>query len=298
MRTFLFIALLFSLLTFGGFFYLSYSASHSHGIGRQIQRFEVRQGENMFSLAERLEAVGLISSRYVFLWHLVREKKTRDLVAGAYSLSGNLSVAEIALLITEGKTAPRDIHVTFPEGWTNKKMAERLTANNLPGADFLALVQKPLPEWRTKFNFLASLPAGVSLEGYLFPDTYFFAPEATAEDIITALLTNFGKKWEGIAIQSNENDGAFDPKRLHAVITLASIIEEECRTKEERDMISDIFRKRIALGQPLQSDATINFILGTTRLQPTLKDLERVSPYNTYQNRGLPPGPISNPGLV
>ena len=252
----------------------------------------------MFSLAERLEAVGLISSRYVFLWHLVREQKTRDLVAGAYSLSGNLSVAEIALLITEGKTAPRDIRVTFPEGWTNKKMAERLTANNLPGADFLALVQKPLPEWRTKFNFLASLPAGVSLEGYLFPDTYFFAPEATAEDIITALLTNFGKKWEGIAIQSNENDGAFDPKRLHAVITLASIIEEEGRTKEERDMISDIFRKRIALGQPLQSDATINFILGTTRLQPTLKDLERVSPYNTYQNRGLPPGPISNPGLV
>ena len=252
----------------------------------------------MFSLAERLEAVGLISSRYVFLWHLVREQKTRDLVAGAYSLSGNLSVAEIALLITEGKTGPRDIRVTFPEGWTNKKMAERLTANNLPGADFLALVQKPLPEWRTKFNFLASLPAGVSLEGYLFPDTYFFAPEATAEDIITALLTNFGKKWEGIAIQSNENDGAFDPKRLHAVITLASIIEEEGRTKEERDMISDIFRKRIALGQPLQSDATINFILGTTRLQPTLKDLERVSPYNTYQNRGLPPGPISNPGLV
>lgn len=298
MRTFLFIALSLSVLTFGGFFYLSFAAGNTHGANKQSQLFEVKGGEGVLSLSKRLEAADLIASRYVFLWHLVRKQKTHTLVAGTYSLSGNLSPADIALLITEGKTVSRDVRITFPEGWNSKKMAERLTANGLPGKEFLTQAEKPLPEWRMKFNFLASLPVGASLEGYLFPDTYFFAPEATAEDIITVLLTNFGKKLESIVRQSNENDGGLDPKRLHAVVTLASIIEGEGRTKEERDMISDIFWKRIALGQPLQSDATINYILGTTRLQPTLKDLERVSPYNTYQNKGLPPGPISNPGLV
>lgn len=298
MRRFLIIAGTLSAITFGGFFYLSSAARYSHGTATATQRFEVGQGENVFGLAERLESAGLIASRYAFIWHIVREGKTKDLVAGAYGLSGNLTPAEIAFLITEGKIVSRDIRITFPEGWTLKKMAERLTANGLPGEEFLMQAEKPLPEWRTEFSFLASLPAGASLEGYLFPDTYFFAPEATAEDIITVLLANFGKKWESVASQSDENDGASDPQRLHAAVTLASIIEEEGRTKEERDMISDIFRKRIALGQPLQSDATINYILGTTRLQPTLKDLEKVSPYNTYQNKGLPPGPISNPGIV
>ncbi len=298
MRTFLIIALTLSLLTVGAFFYLSYSEGHSYGARKDDQRFEVNQGENIFSLSQRLENSGLIASRFTFMWYLARTGKTHFLVAGTYSLNGSLTVTEIAFMITEGKVIPRDIKITFPEGWTLSKMAERLTANGLPGKEFLAQAEKPLPEWRAQFDFLASLPAGTSLEGYLFPDTYFFAPEATAENIITALLTNFGKKWESIAKQSNENGGAFDPKRIHSVVTLASIIEEEGRTKEERDMISDIFRKRIVLGQPLQSDATVNYILGTTRLQPTLKDTEIVSPYNTYQNKGLPPGPISNPGLV
>ena len=298
MRRFLIIAAVLSIITFGGFLYLSSVAQYSHGTAVAEQRFEVRQGEHIFALSERLENAGLIASRYAFIWHIIREGKTKNLVIGTYGLSGNLTPTDIAFLITEGKTMSRDTKITFPEGWTLKKMAERLTANGLPGKEFLTQAQQPLQEWRTKFDFLATLPIGASLEGYVFPDTYFFAPEATAEDIITVLLTNFEKKWERIVRQSDESDGAFDPKRLHAVVTLASIIEEEGRTKEERDMISDIFRKRIALGQPLQSDATINYILGTTRLQPTLKDLEKVSPYNTYRNKGLPPGPISNPGLV
>ncbi|MFZ2299747.1 MAG: endolytic transglycosylase MltG [Candidatus Moraniibacteriota bacterium] len=298
MRRFLIIAVALSAITFGGFLYLSSVAQYSHGVNKAQQRFEVQQGDNIFSLGRRLEDAGLIASRYAFLWHLTREGKTHALVAGTYGVSGNLTPSEIAVLITEGKTVSRDVKITFPEGWTLNTMAERLTANGLPGTEFLARAEQPLPEWRTKFDFLATLPVGASLEGYLFPDTYFFSPEATAEDIITALLMNFGKKMDNIVRQSNERNGELEMNRLHDVVTLASIIEEEGRTKEEREMISDIFRKRIVLGQPLQSDATINYILGTTRLQPTLKDLERVSPYNTYQNKGLPPGPISSPGLV
>lgn len=178
-------------------------------------------------------------------------------------------------------------------------MADRLTANGLPGEEFLVLALKPLPEWRTKFSFLIDLPQNSSLEGYLFPDTYLFAPEATAQDIITVLLKNFGQKSADLFGYSEDgSNGAVNPKAIHGIVTLASIIEEEGRTKEERGMISDIFRKRIAIGQPLQSDATVNYIHGTTRLQPTLKDIESDSLYNTYKVKGLPPGPISNPGLV
>ncbi len=173
-------------------------------------------------------------------------------------------------------------------------MAERLTANKLPGEKFADLAERPLPQWRTQYDFLADAPKTASLEGYLFPDTYQFAPEATAEEIITLMLDTFGKKFDATLRQGVKQSG----KSLFSLITMASIIEEEGRTKEERDMISDVFWKRIAIGQALQSDATVNYVHGTTRLQPTFKDIDSNSPYNTYRNVGLPPGPISNPSIM
>lgn len=270
-----------------------YATDHLTGSVKGEQRFEVSVGENALALGARLERQGIIFSRFAFLWYLVHEEKNNQIIAGQYALSGSLTIPEIALIVTSGKTISRDVKVTFPEGWTIIKMAERLTAHALPGQAFLALAQKPLPEWRAKFDFLGDLPAGASLEGYLFPDTYLFAPEATAEDMIVSMLTNFGKKYDASLRQGVTRSG----KSLRDIVTLASIIEEEGRTREERDMISDIFWKRIVAGQPLQSDATVNYIHGTTRLQPTLKDTESDSPYNTYRYKGLPPGPISNPSL-
>lgn len=294
MRTFLFIALSLSILTFGGFFYLSYAAGNTHGASKQSQRFEVRQGENIFGLSERLEAADLIASRYVFLWHLVRKQETHTLVAGMYSLSGNLSIAEIALMITEGKTIPRDVRITFPEGWNSKKMAERLTANGLPGADFLALMQKPPAELRMRFDFLLDMPTGASLEGFLFPDTYFFDPQSTANVIIEKMLTNFGKKFDA----SLRTVAQAKKQSFFATVTLASIVENEVKTETDRKMVADIFLRRLAIGQALQSCATLQYILGVDRVQYSYEETRTPSPYNTYINAGLPPGPISNPGLV
>ena len=295
MRVFLSIAFVLSVIG-GAFFLLGlYATEHFMGSLKDEQRFEVLSGENAYALAVRLEQQGIVFSRFTFFWHLVYEEKNHKIIAGQYMLSGSLTVPEIALIITTGKTLSRDVKITFPEGWTFSKMADRLTANALPGKEFLSLAQKPLSEWKTRFDFLAGLPASASLEGYLFPDTYLFAPEATAEEIVVSMLQNFGKKWK--SIDGATKNGTSDQKRIHEVITLASIIEEEGKTKEERDMISDIFWKRLAIGQPLQSDATVNYIHGTTRLQPTFKDIEIDSPYNTYKNKGLPPGPISNPSL-
>lgn len=297
MRIFIVIAAIATTAVIAFFAVGQYATDHFTGTLKNNQRFEVMAGENAYALGIRLEESGIVFSRYTFLWYLFHAQKTHQIVAGTYMLSGSLTVPEIAALITAGKTVSRDIKVTFPEGWTMDSMAERLTANSLPGADFLQLAEHPLTEWRTRYGFLSALPVNATLEGYLFPDTYQFAPEATGKDIVIALLQNFNKKFESLVKMQGAAGGIFDAKRYHDIVTLASIIEEEGRTQEERDMISDVFWKRLKIGQPLQSDATVNYIHGTTRLQPTLVDTAVDSPYNTYKNAGLPPGPISNPSL-
>lgn len=294
MRTFLIIAFVLSLVTFGGFLYLSSAAEYSHGISKEEQRFEVKQGEDIFSLSKRLEKSGLIASRYAFLWHIAREGKAHSLVAGTYALSGNLTIAEITFMMTEGKTVPCDIRITFPEGWDIKKMTLRLTANGLPGAEFLALAEKPLPRWRQSFDFLRDIPANASLEGFLFPDTYFFDPEVSAESIIEKILANFGKK-----IDTELRTAIKEKKRtLYETVTLASIVENEVKSEADRKMVADLFLRRLAVGQALQSDATVKYILGIDKIQHTFEETRVDSPYNTYMRAGLPPGPIGNPGLV
>lgn len=294
MRLFLLIAVTLTVLTVGTFFYLSYAAERSHGITRQEVRFEVEPGENVYDLSQRLESRGLIASRYAFLLYVARQGKANTLVAGTYSLSGDLTIAEITYMVTEGKTVSRDTRITFPEGWNSKKMAERLTANNLPGKEFLVLVQNPKAEWLQKYDFLNGLPAQVSLEGFLFPDTYFFDPEASAEAIIEKMLANFGRK-----IDASYRAAVKDQKRtLFDTVTLASIVENEVRSAEDRKVVADIFLRRLAIGQALQSCATLQYILGVDRVQYSYEETQTPSPYNTYINPGLPPGPIGNPGLL
>jgi len=294
MRAFIILAFVFSVITFSGFFYLSYMAEHSRGVSGRTRLFEVKQGENIVELSKQLKADGLIASRYAFLWQAVREKKTKNFVAGVYELSGRLSIAEIIFLITEGKIIPRGIRVTFPEGWNIEEMSERLTNSGLSGEKFLALAERPDPKWRKQFDFFVGVPEGVSLQGFLFPDTYFFDQHDSAGSIIEKMLVNFEKKINVTLRDSSENRH----QSLYAAVTLASIVENEVALENDRKMISDIFLRRLSLDWPLQSDATIKYILGTNKIQHTLEETRVNSPYNTYINAGLPPGPIGNPGLI
>lgn len=294
MRFFLIIALVLSLFTSGIFLYLSWQAVHSRGSAVQEQAFEVRSGENFLALSLRLKNEGIVSSRFAFIWQLVRTGKTKQLIAGTYTLSGNLSPAEIATMMTEGMVLARDIKVTFPEGWGMKKMAARLTANHLPGAEFLALAERPKPEWRERFVFLRELPEEASLEGFLFPDTYFFDRDVSPEDLIEKMLENFDTKIDvGLRTRATEKHRSF-----FAALTLASIVENEVRSETDRRMVSDLFLRRMAIGQALESDATVKYILGIDKIQHTFEETRVTSPYNTYVNAGLPPGPIGNPGLA
>jgi len=141
---------------------------------------------------------------------------------------------------------------------------------------------------------LADAPAGASLEGYLFPNTHFISAETTEEDLVRKLLQDFDVKLSS----DLRNEIASQGKTIFETVTLASIIEREVPQDKDKKMIADVFRKRLAIGMALQSDATVNFVTGKNKAQPSLADLAIDSPYNTYKYRGLPPGPISSPGLA
>ncbi len=276
------------------FWYLLSRADSARGPQGDSQRFMVGSGEGLVSVAERLEQAGIIDGRLTFIVYAAKTGLYKKFQVGEYSLSGGLAIPEIVSRIVEGKVVPAGVKVTFPEGWTMKEIANRLNESGLAGDEFLAIASKPFPKWRERFDFLKNLPEGASLEGYLFPDTYIFPPQATGELIVSEFLKNFRTKASGLIAR----DMAARGLSFHEVLTLASIVEEEGRTDADRKNISDVFRKRLAIGQPLQSDATINYIHGTAKDQPTFEDLKSTSPYNTYANAGLPPGPIGNPSLM
>jgi UPF0755 protein len=294
MKYFLLAALFITITVLGITFYLEYQASHATGDDKSTQVFSLTPGNGVVELGKSLEEKGIIDSGYAFAWEVATKRLSHKLIAGEYELSGNQSIQEILTVFTTGKVISDDIKVTFPEGWTTALMAERLTKNNLPGEEFLALANSPDPALRAKYDFLKDAPKNATLEGFLFPDTYRFHTDVTAEEIVDTMLGTFGKRLTPELRKSiaSQNKSIFD------VITLASIVEEEGRTEADRKIVADIFWKRLASGQPFQSDATVNYVLGSLKEQPTFEDIATDSPYNTYKYAGLPPGPITNPSLI
>ncbi len=294
MKKFLLIAACLTFGILGFFFWLEQTAESTKNKQSETVVFEVLAGDDAFTIGTRLENEELVHTRYAFLWNLARERKLHSFVAGRYRLAPHLTVAEIAGTLTGGGALSRDIRLTFPEGFTAVQIAERVSASGLPGTAVQDLIEQPKAEWRTEFSFLSDLPEDASLEGYLFPDTYFFAPDADAETIVTKLLQTFETKVTP-ALQTalaQKVDG------LHRAITLASIVEHEVRSPEDRKLVSDLFLRRLAIGQALQSDATVKYILGEDKIKHSIEETRTPSLYNTYLHPGLPPGPISNPGLV
>ena len=241
-------------------------------------------------VAAKLENDNLISCRSCFVYYIWAKDFKSKILPGNYELSGRLTIPEISSIITSEKD--NKIIVTFPEGWDSKKMAERLNEKGLDGNGFLQLVNQP-GDLMNSYDFLEGKKVK-TLEGYLFPDTYYFAKDDTAREIVTKMLNNFKLKFIG---QFNE-DIAKQEKSIDEIITMASIVEKEVRLEDEKKIVSGLFWNRIADGRALQSCATLAYILGQNKKQYSFSDTRILSPYNTYINRGLPPSPISNPGLA
>jgi UPF0755 protein len=272
-----------------GFFYFRYQIYFAKGMAGTERILKIAKGESGTEIAEKLEKENLISGKMFFLYYLKKEKLGDKILPGEYELNSNLTIPEITILLTQKKED--FVRLTFPEGWDSQKIAERLTANSLDGQGFLALVKKP-EQFKAQYAFLQD-PTIKSLEGFLFPDTYFFKKEISPEEIVLKMLDNFDTKLTAearTAIQKKNSS-------IFKAIILASIVEKEVRSDADRAIAAGIFWERIAIGQPLQSCATLAYILGENKKQYTYADTQIKSPYNTYQNKGLPPGPISNPGL-
>ncbi len=273
----------------GGARFLVYN---THGTASENKTITIPDGATIQSIAVILEKEKLIVNKWAFVLYARFSDSGKTLKAGTYTIAPHLTIPDIVVLLSQGKSKRRDKIITFPEGWRIEQMAERLTAHGFDGDAFEKIARTPPEYIRAQFSFLKDLPEDASLEGYLFPDTYNFLPETAPEDIIVTMLKNFDRKFTK---EMRDHIAQFN-QSIHEAVTLASIIEREVHVDAERPIVSGIFYNRLHNNMPLGSDATLDYIFGESKIKHTQKETQVDSPYNTYKNIGLPPGPICNPG--
>ena len=233
----------------------------------------VKEGASAAVVARELADAGVVLHPEL-LRALLRATGDTTIRAGAYRFAAPENLVSVARRLSAGVYGIPAKRITFPEGLTTLDMAHKVAAAfpSLSVSDFIS-------------------EAG-PYEGYLFPDTYTFQPSATAASIVIKLQDTFLEKTESLA-----SDIAVSGRTLSDIVIMASIIEREARRPDDRRMISGILWNRIEKGMPLQVDAVFGYIYSRQTYSPSYADLGVDSPYNTYTNKGLPPGPICNPGL-
>lgn len=255
------------------------------------QSFVISSGQGVNEISQNLDDDGLIKNKFVFETWLWLKKSESKVKAGVYSIPADVSIRELANIFILGPDNSQQA-VTLLEGWTRQLMADHLDKSDMSGSSFMSKTSKKR-DYEAVYDFLADAPSSASLEGYIFPDTYYIDQSTTIDSLIAKTLNNFDRKLTDDLREEIERQG----KTIFEVVTLASIVEREVPLANDKKMIADIFLKRLDVGIGLQSDATVNYVTGKGLAQPTYADLEIESPYNTYKYRGLPPGPISNPGI-
>lgn len=254
------------------------------------QVFVLESGMTASDVASDLKAKDLIRNENVF--QLLCKIKNADakLMAGMYYLSPSMTSKEILETLIQG-AEPEVVRVTIPEGYTTAQIIDTLVKNGLGTKDeFYAAIESVDAG---DYSFLKDIPSGKNqLEGFLFPDTYFFDKKGTARDTVDRFLQRFKQELtsETISRLSDVNMSVYE------WVIKASIVEREAVKAEERPLIAGVFENRIRTSMPLESCATIQYILGEVKPVLTIADTKIDSSYNTYQHLGLPPGPISNPG--
>jgi len=246
--------------------------------------FDIEPGDSLDRVASALEAEGLIRDARVTRWYARLEDLASKLKVGEYRLSRGQSTPEILTILTEGRVETHA--VVIPEGLRATEIADRLARAGLtdPRA-FLEAVQDPDAPERLGVE-------GPGLEGYLFPDTYRFARGLPASRIVESMVGAFLDVYREL-----EPEAIRQEFPMRDLVTLASIVEKETGAPEERPLIAAVFLNRLARGMRLETDPTV--IYGIEDFDGNLKRVhleDAGNPYNTYRNRGLPPGPISSPG--
>lgn len=259
-------------------------ANRPAGVAQPHGLTQVLSGESLTSLADRLEQQGIIADfKYFKLLALLRGDD-KKLKAGEYALSASMTPNQVLDVLVDGRTYLH--HLTIPEGFTLKQIAQEVNRNELGQADeFIALATDP------EFVSVLGIQAQ-SLEGYLFPDTYFFPKGTSTETLIIKMVERFKEQftdqWHDRAKELNRS--------IHEIVTLASIIEKETGAEFERPLIASVFHNRLKKNMRLESDPTVIYGIADFDGNIKRKHLRELTPYNTYRIKGLPPGPIANPG--
>jgi UPF0755 protein len=235
---------------------------------------DIPQDATVEEMASILRESGAIRSDFLFRAYARATFQDRDLASGFYLFDRPLGLMSLVHRMANSEHGIEPTRVTLTEGMTNDEMTAEL-AKQIPGFD------------TERFEELAS-----TSEGYLFPDTYFFMPNTTADDAFLRLRDHFNDR-----IATLEKELADFGRPLEDVVVMASLLEREAQSEEDMRIVAGILWKRLSLDMPLQVDAVFGYIHGKSGYEPTLADLSLDSPYNTYLYRGLPPTPIANPGI-
>lgn len=268
--------------------------------------FIVDKGEGVKTISKNLKEVDLIESDFYFNTYVKKNDFQTKLQAGEYILNPSMNIIEIVNVLKGGMVINRERVIKVIEGWTMSDIGEYLEKEGIfTKKEFLDLTGEPMVDYSKKYfanspkdyskeyDFLKDKPKGSGLEGYLFPDTYRIFADANLDDIIHKMLDNLNDK----LTEKMREDIKAQGKTIYEIITMASVIQKEVRSESDMKMVSGLFWNRIENGQALESCASLAYITGINKDQYTYEDTRINSPYNTYQNRGLPPGPIASPGI-
>lgn len=234
----------------------------------------IQKNMTVSEVADLLAEKNIIRSPFMYKAYVRLVHSNNGVQAGSYLFDRPQSSLRIAYRTAYGVDELQKVKVVIPEGSSSKNIA--------------SIIKKAIPSFDDK----AFLTEARSHEGYLFPETYFFNPDATPEEVISEMKGQFDEK-----VASLMDAIATSTHSLENVIIMASILEEEANNTEDRRMISGVLWNRLEIGMALQVDAPFYYLFGKGSSQLTLADLATSSPFNTYKNKGLPPAAISNPGI-
>ena len=278
----------------GSLFWDSYVISPEKDASEKALHIE--EGMSVREIAQLLKEHELIQSPFFFSAYVKFADAQSGLQAGDYLLKPGMSYRSLVSTLSHAQV--QEVQMTFPEGYTLSQMGQTVMSMfpTITEANWQAVVSHP-SELSVGLELVAGIPSGQSLEGYLFPDTYRFQADVQAKTIVETMLVTLSRRLAEAGIVVPTHLVMQNGMTLHEVLTLASIVEREVRSPEDMAHVAGIFLTRMEIGMALQADATVNYVTGKKDAAISLEDSKIDSPYNTYTHLGLPPGPISNPGI-
>ncbi|WP_455538162.1 endolytic transglycosylase MltG [Terrisporobacter sp.] len=253
---------------------------------------DIPTGSTLNQVTDVLKENKLIKNKIIFKLYAKLSNNSSTLKSGTYLFNQTFSNKEIINDLAKGKIYNQGVRITIPEGATSFEIIDLLVKNNIGKKGiYEKLINNP-KEFKERFTYLDNKEI-TSLEGFLYPSTYYFKEDESEKEVLSQMLKTFESKYnEKLQKRQKELD-----QSLYEVVKLASIVEKEAVLDKDRPIIASVFYNRMNISMPLQSDATIQYVFKERKKSITYDDLKIESPYNTYRVAGLPPTPIANPGI-